>query len=318
MQLISVITTVLASRIGLFNNQPGDLLLADADLILTIGYSPIEYDPELWNQQHTPVVHLDVMAADFDRCYQPCVEVIGHISRTLDIMTERLGDKSQLSLTASTILGEVAQQRQLITSYASKSYLDGFHPLEVLKAMQAVITPDTTLCLDMGSFHIWIARYLSCFRARQMLISNGQQTMGVALPWGIGASLLNPGQKVISVSGDGGFMQSSMELETTVRLKSNIVHIIWVDNGYNMVAIQELKKYQRHACVDFGPIDFKAYADSFGAKGMAVTEPSMLMPVLREAMEAEGPVVVAIPVDYKDNHKLMAPRKVGSLDSVFS
>ncbi|SHO56751.1 acetolactate synthase AlsS [Vibrio quintilis] len=305
-------------RIGLFNNQPGDLLLADADLILTIGYSPIEYDPELWNQQHTPVVHLDVMAADFDRCYQPCVEVIGHISRTLDIMTERLGDKSQLSLTASTILGEVAQQRQLITSYASKSYLDGFHPLEVLKAMQAVITPDTTLCLDMGSFHIWIARYLSCFRARQMLISNGQQTMGVALPWGIGASLLNPGQKVISVSGDGGFMQSSMELETAVRLKSNIVHIIWVDNGYNMVAIQELKKYQRHACVDFGPIDFKAYADSFGAKGMAVTEPSMLMPVLREAMEAEGPVVVAIPVDYKDNHKLMAPRKVGSLDSVFS
>ncbi|MCV6038305.1 thiamine pyrophosphate-dependent enzyme, partial [Escherichia coli] len=86
---------------------------------------------------------------------------------------------------------------------------------------------------DMGSFHIWIARYLSCFRARQMLVSNGQQTMGVALPWAIGASLLKPGSKVVSISGDGGFMQSSMELETAVRLNCNIVHIVWVDNAYN-------------------------------------------------------------------------------------
>ncbi|WP_421020584.1 thiamine pyrophosphate-dependent enzyme, partial [Klebsiella pneumoniae] len=92
---------------------------------------------------------------------------------------------------------------------------------------------------------IWIARYLNCFRSRQLLVSNGQQTMGVALPWGIGASLLNPDRKVVSVSGDGGFMQSSMELETAVRLKCNLLHIIWVDNAYNMVEMQEVKKYQR-------------------------------------------------------------------------
>jgi acetolactate synthase I/II/III large subunit len=306
-----------AGRIGLFNNQPGDILLNDADLVVTIGFSPIEYAPELWNRQRCPIIHLDVEPAEFEHYYQPCVEVIGHIEKSLDAMRVRLNKKYQLSLTASTILNEVAHQRQLITNYKAKSHQDGFHPLELLKAMQAVITPNTTLCLDMGSFHIWIARYLNCFRARQMLISNGQQTMGVALPWAIGASLLNTGHKVVSVSGDGGFMQSSMELETAVRLKCNIVHIIWVDHGYNMVAIQELKKYQRHACVNFGPIDFKAYADSFGAKGLAVTEPSQLMPTLRLAMESEGPVVVAISVDYKDNYKLMEPRKAGSVDPVF-
>nr|VXZ83887.1 Acetolactate synthase, catabolic [Klebsiella pneumoniae] len=74
-----------------------------------------------------------------------------------------------------------------------------------------------------------------------MMISNGQQTMGVALPWAIGAWLVNPERKVVSVSGDGGFLQSSMELETAVRLKANVLHLIWVDNGYNMVAIQEEK-----------------------------------------------------------------------------
>lgn len=107
--------------------------------------------------------------------------------------------------------------------------------------MQDIVNNDVTLTVDMGSFHIWIARYLYSFRARQVMISNGQQTMGVALPWAIGAWLVNPGRKVVSVSGDGGFLQSSMELETAVRLNANVLHIIWVDNGYNMVAIQEEK-----------------------------------------------------------------------------
>lgn len=107
--------------------------------------------------------------------------------------------------------------------------------------MQDIVNNDVTLTVDMGSFHIWIARYLYSFRARQLMISNGQQTMGVALPWAIGARLVNPGRKVVSVSGDGGFLQSSMELETAVRLNANVLHIIWVDNAYNMVAIQEEK-----------------------------------------------------------------------------
>jgi len=88
---------------------------------------------------------------------------------------------------------------------------------------------DMTVCLDKGSFHIWLARYLYSFRSRQVLISNGQQTMGVGLPWAIAASLVRPNEKVISISGDGGFMFSSMERETAVRLKCNLVHLVWMD-----------------------------------------------------------------------------------------
>src|SRR5215467_4847473 len=84
-----------------------------------------------------------------------------------------------------------------------------------------------TLCLDMGSFHIWLARYLYSFRARQIPMTNGQQTLGCGLPWAIAASLVRPSEKVISVSGDGGFLFSAAELETAVRLKCNLVHLVW-------------------------------------------------------------------------------------------
>jgi acetolactate synthase I/II/III large subunit len=77
---------------------------------------------------------------------------------------------------------------------------------------------------------------------------------------------------------------------------------------YNVVEIQEIKKYSRRSGVEFGPIDFKAYAESFSAAGFAVqAADDDLRPALRRAMEISGPAVVAIPVDYSDNHKLMAP-----------
>jgi len=204
------------------------------------------------------------------------------------------------------ILSDLGRQRHELAERAARRGGMPIHPLRIVKELQDIVSDDVTLCVDMGSFHIWIARYLYSFRARQLLISNGQQTMGVALPWAIGAALVRPGDKVVSISGDGGFMQSSMELETAVRLKNNIVHVIWVDNAYNMVEMQEVNKYQRKSGVEFGPIDFKAYAESCGAVGFAVQSVDDLRPMLRKAMAIQGPVVVAIPVDYADNYKLMA------------
>ncbi|MZI95494.1 acetolactate synthase AlsS [Vibrio sp. CAIM 722] len=307
-----------AGRVGLFNNQPGDVLLKQADLIVTIGFNAIEYDPDLWNTKDCPIIHLDIEPAEYQQHYQPEIELVGNIATSVEQMTNRMSSYSRLSPLSLSILEEVAHRRQLIKGYPSVWSARGFHPLSIIKVMQSLITPDMTLCLDMGSFHIWLARYMGCFRARQMMISNGQQTMGVALPWAISASLLNPSAKVISVSGDGGFMQSSMELETAVRLGCNIVHIVWVDNAYNMVEIQEVNKYGRHSGVKFGPIDFKAYAESFGAHAYAVTDQHQLATTLKAAMDVQGPAVVAIPVDYSDNYKLLKTRGADHCDPVFA
>jgi acetolactate synthase-1/2/3 large subunit len=294
-----------AGRVGLFNNQAGDRLLRQADLIITIGYSPVEYEPAMWNSGTATLVHIDVLPAEADNCYLPDAELVGDIAATLDKLAARIASPLQLSSQAASILHDRQQQRELLTLQGQNLNQFALHPLRIVRAMQDIINSDVTLTVDMGSFHIWIARYLYSFRARQIMISNGQQTMGVALPWAIGAWLVDPSRKVVSVSGDGGFLQSSMELETAVRLKANILHIIWVDEEYNMVAMQEQKKYQRVSGVKFGPVDFKAYAEAFGAAGFAVDSAEALEPTLRKAMDVQGPAVVAVPVDYADNHLLM-------------
>jgi acetolactate synthase-1/2/3 large subunit len=87
------------------------------------------------------------------------------------------------------------------------------HPLRLAHELQPLLSNDMTLCLNMGSFHIWLARHLYSFRARQTLMTNGQQTLGAALAWVITACLVRPGEKAISISGDGGFLFSAMETE---------------------------------------------------------------------------------------------------------
>jgi acetolactate synthase-1/2/3 large subunit len=233
--------TRFAGRVGLFNNQAGDRLLHLADLIICIGYSPVEYEPSMWNSGDATLVHIDVLPAYEERNYVPDLELVGDIAETLNQLANRIDHKLELSQRASEILVDRQHQRDLLDRRGASLNQFALHPLRIVRAMQDIVNNDVTLTVDMGSFHIWIARYLYSFRARQVMISNGQQTMGVALPWAIGAWLVNPGRKVVSVSGDGGFLQSSMELETAVRLNANVLHIIWVDNGYNMVAIQEEK-----------------------------------------------------------------------------
>jgi acetolactate synthase-1/2/3 large subunit len=291
-------------RVGQIANQPADGLLASADLVVTIGYDPVEFWPALWNKgNNRRVIHIDVQEPDLDADYCPFVELTGDIAQTLAALTPKV-DRRERSALSEHILQAIAAERAHLALESALKDGTPIHPLRLVSELQKILSADVTLCLDMGSFHLWLARYLYSFRARQVLISNGQQTLGVALPWGIAACLVRPHEKVISISGDGGFLFSGMELETAVRLKCNLVHMIWIDGTYNMVAVQEMIKYGRSSGTELGPFDPVKYAEAFGATGMMIRTPGEIAPTLGRAMETAGPVIIGVHVDYRDNHKL--------------
>jgi acetolactate synthase-1/2/3 large subunit len=292
-------------RVGQLANQPADRLLDSADLVITIGYDPVEYPPSEWNKTSPrKLIHMDVLPADLDNCYRPCVELQGNIAVTLKMMAPLLkrGHRSALS---DDILRLIISHRDELAREAAHVNGTPIHPMRLVSELQPFLGTDLTLCLDMGSFHLWMARHLYSFKPRQILITNGQQTLGVALPWAIAASIVRPAEKVLSISGDGGFLFSAVELETAVRLKQNIVHMVWIDGTHDMVGVQEIQKYGRTSGVDFGPVDVVKYADAFGAAGMMISSPEEITPVLKRALDhRDGPVLIGVHVDYRDNHKL--------------
>lgn len=291
-------------RVGLFRNQVGDELLRKADLVVAIGYDPIEYEASNWNKElDTEIISIDEVHAEITNYLRPKKELVGNIAGTIQMMSEKVSEP----IIDQKHLDDLEELRVNIIEATGIKYEheDGIlHPVEIINTMQKTLTDDTTVTVDVGSHYIWMARKFRSYNPRHLLFSNGMQTLGVALPWAIAAALVRPNTQVVSVAGDGGFLFSGQDLETAVRKKLNIIQLIWNDGKYNMVEFQEEMKYKRAAGVAFGPVDYVKYAESFGAKGIRVTSPEELEAAIKKGYETEGPVLIDIPVNYKDNIKL--------------
>ncbi|MFT6836070.1 MAG: acetolactate synthase-1/2/3 large subunit, partial [Francisellaceae bacterium] len=198
-----------------------------------------------------------------------------------------------------------ALQKELFDRINAGKALEGknnsVHPLRLVYEINKIMDEDTIICCDIGSVYMWLARYLMSHKPHQLLFSNGQQTLGVALPWGIAIKLADPKKKIITVSGDGGFLFSAMELETAVREKIKFTHFIWRDGHYNMVQEQQLMKYKRESGVKLGKVDIPKFAEAFGAKGYYVTRPEDIVSTYNESLKSSLPALIEIEVDYSDN-----------------
>lgn len=293
-------------RVGLFRNQPGDMLLKKADLVIAIGYDPIEYEARNWNAEISArIIVIDVAQAEIDTYFQPERELIGDIADTIQLLLPAINGYS-LPKTSVAYLQNLKKNVVEDVKFNRKTKDGLVHPLDVIDVLQDNTTDDMTVTVDVGSHYIWTARYFKSYEPRHLLFSNGMQTLGVALPWAISAALIRPNTTIISISGDGGFLFSAQELETAVRFQLPIIHLIWNDGKYNMVEFQEEMKYGRSSGVDFGPVDFVKYAESFGAKGYRVDGKESFEQTLKQVLEEvkHGPILIDIPIDYKDNIKL--------------
>jgi acetolactate synthase I/II/III large subunit len=303
-------------RVGLFRNQPGDIIVAGADVLVTVGYDAVEYDPVLWNTNVEPtVIHIDTVPAEVDNHYQPVLELRGAVAATLDELTPQLSD---LQLCDAYAL-ELAHQRQILTDIdedarTAIAHAHGVNPAALVLALRDGLDDDATVACDIGSVYIYMARHFRAYQPRHLLFSNGQQTLGVGLPWAMAAAMVRPGTQVVSVSGDGGFLFSAQELETATRLGLTFTHIIMHDNTYDMVGFQEVLKYGRKSGVQLGDYDIASYAQAFGARGYRVETLDEFGTVLKRALSEQGPSLIDVPVDYSHNTDLGAHLHEGAFE----
>jgi acetolactate synthase I/II/III large subunit len=295
-------------RVGLFRNQPGDILISHADVLVTVGFDPVEYDPRLWNSDPArTLIHIDEVPADIDNHYQPTLELRGDLAATLTVMIPLL---SGLRLN-DTVNSAIAEQRVALlsidTEARSRPQTDvGVNPAALVLKIRELIDDDTTIACDIGSHYIYMARHFRVYQPRRLLFSDGQQTLGVALPWAMAAAMVRPGTPVVSVSGDGGFLFSAQELETATRLGLSFTHVIMRDNTYDMVAFQEQLKYGRTSGVQLGDYDIAHYAAAFGAKGIRVSGISEFEAALKQSLTEPGITIIDLQVDYSRNTELFA------------
>ena len=278
-----------------------------ADVVVAVGYDLVEYAPESWNPgRDKAIVHIHRTVAEVDEAYTLEVGVQGDIGAALDAIAEAASDVPQRD--------REPPGARLIREELSSGADDAAFPVRpqriVHDVREALGREDIVLC-DTGAVKIWMARLFPTYAPNTCLISNGLATMAFALPGAFAGKLVHPERKVLAAMGDGAFLMSAAEIETAVREKVHFVILVWVDGGYGLIGWKQDIQFGRRAAVSFGNPDFVRFAESFGAKGYAIGAASELLPTLRKALEDDAVSVIAVPVDYGENARLV--ERLGAL-----
>ena len=271
-----------------------------ADLIIAVGYDPVEYAPKFWNpERQKPIIHVDFTPAEVDSHYQPVVEIVADVREALELL-------NGLVKGAKDAAPYRTLRRVILEQLTDGADDDGFpiKPQRLLAELRAVMARDDILVSDVGTHKLWVARAFPAFEPNTVLISNGYAAMGFALPAAIGVKLAHPERKVVAVSGDGGFLMNAQELETARRLGLGVVNVIFRDDAYNLIQWKQQTRFGRAGGVTFTNPDFATFARAFGAKGYRVESARDLSKILAEALTEAGPSIVEVPVDYAENTKL--------------
>ena len=277
-----------------------------ADLVISLGYDLVEYHPSLWNPgKDKRIIHVDFDPAEIDEHYHPEVELVGDLAHTLWMLNER----NQ----ADPVSWDIGQHKtirdEMMADFAAHAEDDtegSIRPQKALWDVRQALGRDDILLSDVGAHKMWIARYYQCHEPNTCLISNGFCTMGFALPGSIGAKLAFPDRKVLSISGDGGFLMNVQEMETAARLGLPIVAMVWEDGEYGLIAWKQRGHFGHNTKLTFSNPDWVQLARSFGWGAERVERSRDLAGALERALAADTPQLIVIPIDYSENDKLSA------------
>jgi acetolactate synthase I/II/III large subunit len=272
-----------------------------ADLIIAIGHDTIEKPPFIMGPNGPRVIHVSYTPANVDQVYFPHAEVVGDVGPSLELLADRVeGRLHHAGALLSLREGILAR----ITDRATEDRWPPT-PQRIVHDVRKVIPPDGIVALDNGMYKIWFARNYRTYVANTLLLDNALATMGAGLPSAMMAAMMYPERRVLAVCGDGGFMMNSQELETAVRLKLNLVVLILDDGAYGMIRWKQAVDSFPDFGLTFGNPDFVKYAESYGASGTRVAATEDLIPALEAAFQGGGVHLVAVPIDYTENTRVL-------------
>lgn len=298
--------------VGLGSKDRMNLVIDEADLVLTLGFDMVEYHPQLWNpSQDKTIVHADFLPAEIDECYHPEVEVVGDLAHFLWMMNERLAAHGPLQLELDHQRDARQSMADDLAEYADDTQEGVIRPQKALWDCRQVLGPDDVLLSDVGAHKMWIARHYHCHEPNTCLIPNGFCSMGFALPGAIAASLVYPERRILGIAGDAGFLMNVQEMETAKRLNSNLVMLVWEDHAYGLIAWKQENEFGRHTELSFGNPEWMGLAQCFGWHGHRCDKSADLKATLEKALSEAGPSLVVIPIDYRENGLLT--QKLGEI-----
>ena len=263
-------------------------LLESADLVLMIGFDPVEFDRD-WTSP-AKLVHVGLGPND-DRYYRESVAVIGPINESLDAIRSLCGAGIEKWPKA-----EVRRLREEFRAFVSPSR-SGLTAQQVIAALRETLPRDAIATCDVGYNKAVTGQCWTAYMPKTFFMSNGLSSMGYGLPAAIGLKLVHRERAVACVLGDGGFAMTVSELETAKRLGLAVTVVVLADDALSQIKAGQERKGYPVTGTTFGALDYVALARGFGATGYEARTLAECRDAFAAARDASTPVVIAAHVD---------------------
>ena len=271
----------------------------EADLVIGIGYDPVEFNYEDW-MPHVQLIHLDMVPADINKNEYP--EVIDLIGDLNELLQRILSFPMELKNWDRNALAELKNDLFRKLTPAKES----FGPLAVIHELRKSLPENGILTVDVGAHLHLIGQMWQTPSPEKLLITNGWSSMGFAIPAALAAKLCNPDLPVVAIMGDGGFLMAVGELATAKRLNLKIIFVVIYDNSLSLIRIKQGKKaYDCHYGTDLNELHDVPTNHYFGVSVIRVTNIIAYQNALKDAFSADGPVVIEAAVDGREYDNLV-------------
>ena len=297
--------------LGMHGTRTANYAMDEADLIVAIG---ARFDDRITGKlsefaPRAKFIHIDIDPAEISKNVPAHIPIVGDAKRILPRLTREYRaletDGSRLDGWWERIKGW--QERHPLRYDDSEDA--EIKPQFMIQALYEATGGDAIVTSDVGQHQMWTAQWFHFDRPRRWINSGGLGTMGFGLPSALGAKVACPDQTVVCVAGDGSMQMNSQELATCVTEGIPVKTFI-MNNGYlGMVRQwQELFWERRYSAVDMGTTpDWVKLAEAYGAVGMRATDKGTLVEQMRDALAADGPVVMDVAVTKEENCYPMIP-----------
>jgi acetolactate synthase-1/2/3 large subunit len=263
------------------------------DLIIGIGYDPVEYNYESWIPD-VPLLHFNTVETDMS----PSLDVIQFIGDPVSWFALLRNINPGSLIFESAIIQGIRNEMEAVFN----GFLGHFGPVAVLKILMDELPSDSIITADVGSHLHLIGQYWKTPRPENLIITNGWSSMGFGIPAAISAQFNKPAATVVCITGDGGFLMMAGELVTARRYNLPIITVVFSDGELNLIKIKQSWR-------EIQPYGTQIYSgDLFGAETFlgvrVITADSAekMKKAINQALSLDEPVIINVifdPEDYK-------------------